>query len=285
MEHKDPIIPSLKDSLRILLVSDTHSSFQQFDNLKTWYSRNPEKFDYIFATGDFDSLKIKPGDPITETNNDYSEITRNLTSLEHFSTPVIYIPGNHDPIFLFTEYPKLTPHSISIQKKSLLIAENLQVVGMGGSLPGYWEKDEKLSINISGYPYRNETEYNEDLQKIISQEITNKEENVQTLLLTHTGPYTSSTALIYKDKEDGNLWLGSKELEKVLKNPKLNILADIHGHSHPGVGRANYTPLQIINPGSLFDGCFAIMHLKKNQIQKKWKICKTEFIDLTAQND
>jgi Icc-related predicted phosphoesterase len=261
-------------------VSDIHSSFDHLANLKTWYTQNPEKFDYIFATGDFDSMKISPGDAVTETNTNYTELTRNLSGLEHFSTPILYIPGNHDPIGLFSQHPRLTPNSYSIQNKSLLIAENLQVVGMGGSLPGYWEQADKYEINLDAYPYRNETEYNTDLQNIIEKEISKKAEQVQTVLLTHTGPYLSSTVLIYRDKEERNLWLGSKELEKVLKNPKWNILVNIHGHAHPGVGRANYAKLQIINPGSLVDGNFAIMHLKKNVLDKKWKISKTEFMDL-----
>jgi len=51
------------------------------------------------------------------------------------------------------------------------------------------------------------------------------------------------------------------------------------------VGRANYAKLQIINPGSLFEGNFAILHLKKNHSDKKWKIAKTEFLYLNSLMD
>ena len=101
--------------------------------------------------------------------------------------------------------------------------------------------------------------------------------------MTHTGPFTCSTTLIYREHEDRNLWLGSKSMEKLLKNyNKYNLLADIHGHSHPSVGRANIGKLQIINPGAMVVRNFGILQLHRSPLDERWVIKKTEFIDLNT---
>lgn len=269
---------STSNSLNILLVSDIHCGFKQLDLLKTWYAQNPQRFDYVFGLGDFDVIFPKPGDEITEKNNDYTSLTKILTCLEHFSDKIIYIPGNHDPIGLFSEENlQLTKNSTLVQKRSMLIGEGIQVVGLGGSLPGFFEKDGKLEINLDMYPYRNEEEMGKDLRELFEKHCN---ENVQTLLLTHTGPYYSSTVYIYREKEDRNLWLGSKEMDRLLKDKKYNILADLHGHSHPSIGRTNIGKVQIINPGSLIDRCFSILQLEKKKTTGLWVIKKSEFINL-----
>ena len=150
-------------SLNILLVSDIHNGFEQLSHLKTWYDHHPQKFDYIFGLGDFDSLFPVPGEAISEKNNDCTELTKILKDLEYFKAPIIYIPGNHDPIGLHKEDPKLTERSILAQNRALLIADKLQVVGFGGSLPGYWEKDGKYEVNLDSYPYSDDEGFGKDL--------------------------------------------------------------------------------------------------------------------------
>lgn len=222
-------------------------------------------------------LRVEPGAPVTEKNNNYTDLTKNLTYLEYFSAPIIYIPGNHDPIGLFTEDPKLTESSTLVQKKAALIAEKLQVVGFGGSLPGFFEKDGNYEINLDSYPYSNEEEMGKELEELLQ---THCNDDVQTLLLTHTGPFYSNTTEIYLEKKQCNLVLGSKEMDRLLKNTKFNILADIHGHVHPSIGRTNIGNVQIINPGSVFEKGFGILKLQKLKSTQKWVISKTEFISL-----
>ena len=266
-------------SLNILLVSDIHNSFGKLEKLKTWYDQNPQKFDYVFGLGDFDSIRPEPGDPVDQQNNDYSEITKMLTSLDYFSAPVIYIPGNHDPIRLHTESPKLTPNSILVQNSSTIIGENLQVIGLGGSLPGFWEKDMEFELNRDSYPYNGEDDMGKDLNKLVAKYCNPK---IQTILLTHTGPFYSSTTIIYRPDKKRNLWLGCKELDKILKRTELSILMNIHGHSHPSVGRANFDKVQIINPGSLVDMNIGTLLLEKRSASQKWAVKKTEFINLNS---
>ena len=268
------------NSLNILLVSDIHNGWQQLEKLRSWYDKNPQKFDYVFALGDFDGLFPVPGETINEKNNNYENMTKILTNLEYYNAPIIYIPGNHDPIGMFTTGDlKITEKSILVQNKSLLIAENLQVVGSGGSLPSYFEKDFKFDLNFDCFPYSNEEELGKDLNAVLEKHCN---PDVQTLLLTHTGPFLSSTTIIYREKEKSNLWTGTKHLDQALKEPKYNILANLHGHAHPCIGRTNIGKVQIINPGSLVALQFGILSLHKKSDTKKWIVRESRFIDLFA---
>jgi Icc-related predicted phosphoesterase len=75
---------------------------------------------------------------------------------------------------------------------------------------------------------------------------------------------------------------GSKTLNTLLKNPKYNFLVNIHGHTHAGTGRSNVNKVQVINPGSLKEGNFAILSLEKSEVSQTWIIKSTEFINLDA---
>jgi Icc-related predicted phosphoesterase len=132
-----------KKSLTILLVSDIHNEHKKLDKLKLWFLQKfQSKVDYIFATGDFDTInndiKVSSSDPIQ-----YEKITNILSFLEFAVVPVIYLPGNHDAAGLFKEYPKLTQHSEMLHIGSYQLAEGLQAVGVGGSSPAYIEKNGK----------------------------------------------------------------------------------------------------------------------------------------------
>ena len=54
------------------------------------------------------------------------------------------------------------------------------------------------------------------------------------------------------------------------------ILANIHGHTHPGVGMAmvNNSESRVINPGSLKEGNFAVLKLIKNSA---WEVKSVKF--------
>lgn len=66
-----------------------------------------------------------------------------LKLLENFGCPVIYIPGNHDCLSQF-ENKKLTPNSVSVHKLQYRLAEDLGLIGFGGSLPAYTETGDKV---------------------------------------------------------------------------------------------------------------------------------------------
>ena len=56
-----------------------------------------------------------------------------------------------------------------------------------------------------------------------------------------------------------------------------DILLNIHGHTHNGLGRTYIDQVMVLNPGSLKEGNFCILKLIKKD---KWHVYSTEFINL-----
>ena len=74
-------------SLKILVVSDIHNSFQNIQNLINLHKQSEPKYDYVFALGDFDVIRPEPGETTNDQNNNYTDLKRILTDLEAFSAP------------------------------------------------------------------------------------------------------------------------------------------------------------------------------------------------------
>lgn len=47
------------------------------------------------------------------------------------------IPGNHDPLIYYQKNHKITPNIESIHERTIEISKGLEIVGFGGSVPGY----------------------------------------------------------------------------------------------------------------------------------------------------
>jgi Icc-related predicted phosphoesterase len=292
---------SIKD-LDILLVSDVHLSFNYLERLKEWQLDNKRLFNYIFLTGDILSLKYPDNEKNEVIAKSEAEISSIITFLENMCLNVIYLGGNHDPKSLFdVETPNLTIRSINLHKKYFKIANDLYLIGLGGSVPTITSNqvipntipylDVSDNILWEGYPYQDnftspnyensDQIYKKDLEEVwekVSNHITqtNTTDNIKYILLTHNGPFYSSTSLqINKGKI---AYMGSKELGDFLNNND-NIMLNIHGHTHDGKGYVNYNTYSIINPGSLKNGDFAILKLKRN-FADEWIISKVEMIEL-----
>ena len=70
-------------------------------------------------------------------------------------------------------------------------------------------------------------------------------------------------------------YAGSKHIKDLILDNKEKIVCNIHGHSHDGSFIQNVwkpkDPLPIINPGSLHQGEFGEITLKRT-LQGKWKV-------------
>ena len=98
----------------------------------------------------------------------------------------------------------------------------------------------------------------------------------QVILLTHMGPFYSQTSVVV---DEGNyVYQGSKYLDEFIKKND-NILLNIHGHSHNGEGISKVGNTSVINPGTLLNGKFATIRIKRN-FNNVWKIEKVEMINL-----
>lgn len=71
-----------------------------------------------------------------------------------------------------------------------------------------------------------------------------------------------------------------------------NIVANLHGHCHPGRGLAQgkirdvvlkkVDNVPVINPGPFQWGRFCLVRLKVEDSSHRWKLLSTEFIDLSV---
>lgn len=286
---------NLKTSeLDILLVSDVHTNYIYLEKLKEWQIENQRSFNYIVCLGDILSLNMPENETKECISKGESEISGIISFLESICLNVIYIGGNHDPktIFNMNWLPTLTIRSINLHGKHMKLANDLYLVGLGGAIPtveSTYDPDDKEFFLYSdvtdktkwdGYPYYNDKDYNSDLQrtmKITKEAIaeSNSTPGIQFILLTHNGPFYSSTTIC---KHDKCIYMGSKSLHYFLKENK-DIFINIHGHTHKGKGMTNLDEQTVINPGNLNNGHFSVMKLKRN-FYMKWEIKNIEFIKL-----
>lgn len=285
----------------VLLISDIHKSYGYLEKLKEWLLENKKLFNYIFATGDFLNMDSKLNEMNEEVAKGEAELSSIISYLENMCLNVIYIGGNHDPVTLFnTEGPTLSIRSINLHKNHFKLANDLYVIGIGGALPGITSHYDITDPNFipfgdvsnklawEGFPY-NETSYHSadkaylnDLEIMMNNYKTHIEENnttpnIKVVLLTHNGPFYSNTAASEFDSK--MIYSGSQNLQKFLQKNNKEIFINIHGHTHQGKGNILSSGVNIINPGPLTCGNFAILKLKRN-FNDEWIIGKIEQISL-----
>ena len=163
------------------------------------------------------------------------------------------------------------------------------IVGLGGSLPALASNEQTYNtlsykeLNIKndtlkyeGYPYnisqndyvKNDNLYIKDLKFIFEKVKNAGGENTQILYLTHMGPLYSPTSIMVENSEI--IFFGSIYFGKLFLKEK-NSFIIIHGHSHRAKGLITIKKNQyIFNPGSLNEGYYGIIDIKKDN--GKWII-------------
>lgn len=264
---------STDSELTLLLVSDIHGATEELDKLIAHCKEKiKERINYVIVLGDFDNLNNDDPDTHMVPSSKLESIAREeLLKLESLSVPVLYIPGNHDAPSLYTDKPTLTKQSVNIQGKAYKLAEGIQIVGFGGSVPGYIKGKE----HWPGWPYKSEEEYATKFKEIAQIHLNY---TTQTLLATHVGPFSSSTSRDTFEKFPEIIKGGCKYLDEVNMKEENNILANLHGHIHEGTGRANLHRKEIINPGSVKQGNFAILRLGRGPSLQRWDVKSLELI-------
>jgi Icc-related predicted phosphoesterase len=193
------------DKLTFITISDILGSKSHLEKLKDWYlTEQIRDVDLLVLTGNIDKLTLYSKDL---NNYEYSyseaEISEILTFLEFFSSPVIYVPGTHDPYTLYHPKPdlglkfsRLTPHSENIHNSFYEVFENLFMVGFGGSSPMYFTKPPNLKqVFKQGFPYDTEKDCKEtfkDTKKLIAN-LLEKDPKNQVVLVSNAGPRVSPT--------------------------------------------------------------------------------------------
>ena len=239
-----------RTSLKIVHVTDYHMKEQYAEKLKLWFLQKSDRdIDAVIMTGDFDTLKIYSKDPDhPEYPLSESRISSFLRYLEFFASPIYYVPGNHDPASMFfknKELQGLTPFSFNLHKETMQVAKGLFFAGIGGSCPAEkiqvkrkaGEKAKDMELIWEGFPYATDDESKFDIKLLDKglSELGKAHEDPSVLLLTHNGPYFSSTCVCSYDGNE-KILTGSRQIEKLILKHRDKIFLNMHGHCHSGRG-------------------------------------------------
>ncbi|CAD8176796.1 unnamed protein product [Paramecium octaurelia] len=232
----------------ILCASDLHLNFETVQLLIE--REKHQQFDAVFLLGDFLNLQHQQGE-----DSELDKLRKLLSPFKSFGCPIYFIPGNHDSDeLLYDKY--LEEGFINIHKKSLQIRDDLWIVGLGGSIPGY----NKQGLIWQGYPYKSDEEYSQDLEKLKLP----KEGKI--ILITHIGPALSQTTISSENGWDDVIKSGSDSQSNLIKNKK-NIILNVHGHTHDGVGSRMMNQCKVVNVGPLLYGNYCIIRIS-NKVDK-----------------
>ena len=239
--------------IKILIVNNINSNYMYLIKLKEWQIQQKEYFDYLFYLGNFLSYdENKDKNDIKEISNDEAEIGGLLSYLENLSLNIVYLGGKNDCLTLFkAPYPSLTLRSVNLHENFYKLAEDLYLVGYGGSI-----STEKINISIE-ITFSKLHEYIRD---------NNKPKKIQTIFMSNDGSYENS-----KNKDH--------TFENVMKNKKNNIFINLNGNIKMKKGNQKIWDINIINPGSICEGEIGILILERG-INNFWKIKEMNFLTI-----
>ena len=276
-----PLIREYKSELRILLLSDTHGDTNALKSLGC-HLRNKPKYDCILMAGDFYRFR----DPSKRSAREDKKAERMLIYTLNYvhdvgRAPVIYVPGNHDPLKEYTREIS-TPETYNIHKSSIRIVEDLAIFGLGGSIPMLYYMDNTLCGYTIPFPYSDDSMFSIDAQQVFQEALSKYNKSISLIFLSHIGSFYSPTAI--DDYGDQVAYGGSKSLGRLLQGNCERIFLHVHGHHHESA-RAKWVEMegvvQVLNPGALSEGHFGEIVLG-NGGDGRWKLISNRDITLLA---
>eukprot|EP01132_Coremiostelium_polycephalum_P007452 gene7452-9158_t len=277
-------------TIKILIASDIHLAFNNIQKLGTKMLERKEDLNYLFCPGDMCNFNPINCDNAQLVSTCEGEMSAVIAALENVYRTVIYVPGNHDAktTLLNKEKPRLTSYSKNLHKSCFRLSDDLVMLGLGGSLPGY-----SGGVKVwQGYPYQSDDELRLDLEEtfenakntLVELPDGTKEpllkDTDKILLFTHVGPSSSSTTLdqreLYMDDDKLPVHSGSKAINDFILKHNKTVFLHIHGHTHHALGMARVGKSFIVNPGSLRTGHYAILTIE-NYCNHIWRLKSCEF--------
>ena len=279
------------DKLEILVISDIHESKENIEKLIIFCKKNYISTNYIFCLGDIVTIPQGKQEDKSICEQKEKEIKEMFILLEQINSNIIYLPGNHDPVTLFKDPPKITENSINLHLSSYKIKDDLLLIGLGGSncsiktdetLYHSYENLDTKNITWKGYPYIDDmTSPNYEKSDELLKNDLDKLENYindfegKIVLLTHMGPFISNTSNPF-DKES-IIYAGSQAVNDLILKFENKIIVDLHGHSHKSVGIGKVHKVKVFNPGAITLGSFGFLTLLKSEdTDYLWKVQKFE---------
>jgi Icc-related predicted phosphoesterase len=279
MEEEKALI--MKSELKILLVSDTHAEWPNFDKFRIWFQKNKPEYDLVILSGDYGetTFEFKDHDVEELTQKTEAQIQKTLAFFQELiQKTIIFIPGNHDIWKLYSKKEGSGDLLENIHAKSFEIQENLVVLGLGGAMKSIYKSPSgEFSLLYEEAPYTEER-FTSDLFEVYNKAHRRHSHDVKFILLTHIGAFQSPTSVIDIERDlpndffQGLYYPGSKGITALL-NENDRFLCHIHGHSHEGVGfqKGKSKTCSTINPGALLLAQFGELHLKRDK-DSQWKI-------------
>eukprot|EP00118_Oscarella_pearsei_P015540 m.140538 g.140538 ORF g.140538 m.140538 type:complete len:289 (+) comp38312_c0_seq6:264-1130(+) len=281
-----------KSRLRILHVTDVHSSFDNVSALGDRLKSSNETIDLVLLSGDIADMEMGTRDAssarakITKYENDARRVVKGLEAIHPL---VVYIPGNHDPITIFSSEspPKMTMTSINVHGRCVRLTDDLSLVGFGGSIPGYQNGKQVWE----GFPFESEEDMAKELDPFLSLQFHPEpsgsdspsavREGDSVILMTHLGPSQTDTTIVHEGSITDPILTGSSTLRQNLESDLLqkSVFLNLHGHSHYAIGRSHLVNITVVNPGSLMEGNFGLYTISKDK-EHGWKLVSCTFESL-----
>jgi Icc-related predicted phosphoesterase len=226
--------------MKILVIADMHG---YSDDISRFFNRiDASSFDLIICPGDFtDMFNHPPG----FSQHNIAEL--NLQKLVAFGTPVMCVPGNHDPyeiIDVFEEY------GVNLHGK-VRSFHGESFMGWGGALTHF---------NTAFEPTVEETK--EALERMSAAA------GPRPILVVHNPPHNTRLDLIATGEH-----VGSPAIREFVEKASPKLVISAHIHESRGVDRVGKSVL--FYPGPFYAGMYGVVTITGDDV-----VCETKKISL-----
>lgn len=167
-------------TLRIILISDIHNIGRRIDQVSKWivdcneqtavrsdFTTPTEWIDAVFCMGDIGNLAPGCQDPYL-TSAEIGMCSSNFVLMSNIAPKIVFVPGNHDPVQLFSNRADddplfLSPTSINAHRRWVRIVPGVVVCGIGGSGPAKIGPDEDPFFS---FPHKSEQDFEEQVASL-----------------------------------------------------------------------------------------------------------------------
>lgn len=235
-------------------------------------SRSPE-LDAIVAFGPFScNSEINSSSKEEEDAAKIADIGSMVALLENIVCRVVYLPAQKDPNPIIIEDPHLTPNSVTLHGRKLMLLKNLFI-------SGYSEPDLTADAN----DFANDEEGNmgalEEIRIQTAKSMDVLRDIIRLDLSLPDQPVTGIFALLYHFSHTLNHFLFHLNDELESAGIDVCIICSANSDELSRLPK-KFGNITIVTPGNLQQGNYTIMDLEFCTLTKKWKPTSVEYATL-----
>jgi Icc-related predicted phosphoesterase len=181
-------------------------------------------------------LILLVGDLTNNGKTEWDDAAQVIETIRHYNQQILAVPGNWDGPQV-SAY--LSQEGINLHGRCATI-QGITFIGIGGALPSFGATPNEIS----------ETSYRVQLANIAG----DLDLYSPKILISHQPPINT-----LNDKAWGDIHLGSYAIREFIE--KVQPLICFTGHIHEGIGIDTIGTSQLINPGPLWQGCYAFAEI------------------------